>query len=239
MIISRPVGPGEVGAAGPGRACPDRLLQGPGQDRRDAGRGGREALCRARRLARIEADGSMTLLGRGNTCVNTGGEKVFPEEVERRAEVPPRRLRRAGHRRAPTSCSGSASRRWCSRAQGRVPGSGRDRGPRPWPDRRVQGRRAASGWSTPSAAARPASPTTDGRAATPPATRRQSGRGARTIRPVRAIWLPEENCADDAVHAARHRAPHCRLHPVRARRRRHQPRRRAGRARLRPFQRPG
>jgi acyl-CoA synthetase (AMP-forming)/AMP-acid ligase II len=33
-------------------------------------------------LARLEADGSMTLLGRGNTCVNTGGEKVFPEEVE-------------------------------------------------------------------------------------------------------------------------------------------------------------
>jgi acyl-CoA synthetase (AMP-forming)/AMP-acid ligase II len=24
----------------------------------------------------------VTLLGRGNTCVNTGGEKVFPEEVE-------------------------------------------------------------------------------------------------------------------------------------------------------------
>ena len=33
-------------------------------------------------LARIEEDGSVTLLGRGNTCVNTGGEKVFPEEVE-------------------------------------------------------------------------------------------------------------------------------------------------------------
>jgi 3-oxocholest-4-en-26-oate---CoA ligase len=33
-------------------------------------------------LARVEADGSITLLGRGNTCVNTGGEKVFPEEVE-------------------------------------------------------------------------------------------------------------------------------------------------------------
>jgi acyl-CoA synthetase (AMP-forming)/AMP-acid ligase II len=31
---------------------------------------------------RIEADGSMTLLGRGNNCINTGGEKVFPEEVE-------------------------------------------------------------------------------------------------------------------------------------------------------------
>ena len=30
----------------------------------------------------IEDDGTITLLGRGNTCVNTGGEKVFPEEVE-------------------------------------------------------------------------------------------------------------------------------------------------------------
>jgi 3-oxocholest-4-en-26-oate---CoA ligase len=33
-------------------------------------------------LARVEEDGTITLLGRGNTCVNTGGEKVFPEEVE-------------------------------------------------------------------------------------------------------------------------------------------------------------
>ncbi|HEV3069325.1 MAG TPA: acyl-CoA synthetase [Streptosporangiaceae bacterium] len=33
-------------------------------------------------LARLEADGTVTLLGRGSTCVNTGGEKVFPEEVE-------------------------------------------------------------------------------------------------------------------------------------------------------------
>jgi acyl-coenzyme A synthetase/AMP-(fatty) acid ligase len=32
--------------------------------------------------ARVEDDGTITLLGRGNTCVNTGGEKVFPEEVE-------------------------------------------------------------------------------------------------------------------------------------------------------------
>jgi acyl-CoA synthetase (AMP-forming)/AMP-acid ligase II len=33
-------------------------------------------------FARHELDGTITLLGRGNTCVNTGGEKVFPEEVE-------------------------------------------------------------------------------------------------------------------------------------------------------------
>lgn len=33
-------------------------------------------------LATVEADGTITLLGRGSTCINTGGEKVFPEEVE-------------------------------------------------------------------------------------------------------------------------------------------------------------
>jgi fatty-acyl-CoA synthase len=32
--------------------------------------------------ARVEEDGSLTLLGRGSVCINTGGEKVFPEEVE-------------------------------------------------------------------------------------------------------------------------------------------------------------
>jgi 3-oxocholest-4-en-26-oate---CoA ligase len=33
-------------------------------------------------MALYEADGTITLLGRGSGCVNTGGEKVFPEEVE-------------------------------------------------------------------------------------------------------------------------------------------------------------
>ena len=33
-------------------------------------------------FARIEADGKVTLLGRGSNCINTGGEKVYPEEVE-------------------------------------------------------------------------------------------------------------------------------------------------------------
>jgi acyl-CoA synthetase (AMP-forming)/AMP-acid ligase II len=32
--------------------------------------------------ATIEEDGSITLLGRGSQVINTGGEKVFPEEVE-------------------------------------------------------------------------------------------------------------------------------------------------------------
>jgi fatty-acyl-CoA synthase len=30
----------------------------------------------------VEADGTIQLLGRGSQCINTGGEKVYPEEVE-------------------------------------------------------------------------------------------------------------------------------------------------------------
>jgi acyl-CoA synthetase (AMP-forming)/AMP-acid ligase II len=33
-------------------------------------------------FARIEEGNRVTLLGRGSNCVNTGGEKVYPEEVE-------------------------------------------------------------------------------------------------------------------------------------------------------------
>ena len=33
-------------------------------------------------FATVEIDGSITLLGRGSQCINTGGEKVFTEEVE-------------------------------------------------------------------------------------------------------------------------------------------------------------
>ena len=33
-------------------------------------------------FATVEADGSITLLGRGSACINSGGEKIFPEEVE-------------------------------------------------------------------------------------------------------------------------------------------------------------
>jgi acyl-CoA synthetase (AMP-forming)/AMP-acid ligase II len=32
--------------------------------------------------AEVRADGSIHLLGRGSVCINTGGEKVYPEEIE-------------------------------------------------------------------------------------------------------------------------------------------------------------
>ena len=59
-------------------------------------------------FATVEADGTITLLGRGSVCINTGGEKVFPEEVEEAMKTHPERARRRcrrGSRRV-------ASARW-------------------------------------------------------------------------------------------------------------------------------
>ena len=39
--------------------------------------------------ATVDADGTITLLGRGSVCINTGGEKVFPEEVEEALKTHP------------------------------------------------------------------------------------------------------------------------------------------------------
>jgi acyl-CoA synthetase (AMP-forming)/AMP-acid ligase II len=33
-------------------------------------------------FATVEADGTIRLLGRGSVCINSGGEKTFPEEIE-------------------------------------------------------------------------------------------------------------------------------------------------------------
>ncbi len=40
-------------------------------------------------FATVEADGTITLLGRGSVCINTGGEKVYPEEVEQALKAHP------------------------------------------------------------------------------------------------------------------------------------------------------
>ena len=32
--------------------------------------------------AKLESDGTITLLGRGSNCINSAGEKIYPEEVE-------------------------------------------------------------------------------------------------------------------------------------------------------------
>jgi fatty-acyl-CoA synthase len=40
-------------------------------------------------MATVDADGTVSLLGRGSACINTGGEKVYPEEVEETLKTHP------------------------------------------------------------------------------------------------------------------------------------------------------
>ena len=40
-------------------------------------------------FAEVEADGTLRLYGRGSQCINTGGEKVYPEEVEEALKLHP------------------------------------------------------------------------------------------------------------------------------------------------------
>jgi 3-oxocholest-4-en-26-oate---CoA ligase len=79
---NRPVGPGEIGRIARGGHIPLGYFKDPVKTAALFAEvdGARYAV--PGDWARVEEDGSFTLLGRGNTCVNTGGEKVFPEEVE-------------------------------------------------------------------------------------------------------------------------------------------------------------
>jgi acyl-CoA synthetase (AMP-forming)/AMP-acid ligase II/acyl-coenzyme A thioesterase PaaI-like protein len=40
-------------------------------------------------MAMVEEDGTITVLGRGAVCINSGGEKIFPEEVEEALKAHP------------------------------------------------------------------------------------------------------------------------------------------------------
>jgi acyl-CoA synthetase (AMP-forming)/AMP-acid ligase II len=40
-------------------------------------------------MATVDADGGIRLIGRGALCINTGGEKVYPEEVEAALKLHP------------------------------------------------------------------------------------------------------------------------------------------------------
>ena len=66
--------------------------------------------------ATVDPDGTIRLLGRGSACINTGGEKVYPEEVELALRVASRRLR-LRRRRRPRRPLGRDGRR--ARATGR------------------------------------------------------------------------------------------------------------------------
>ena len=62
--------------------------------------------------ATVEADGTITLLGRGSVCINSGGEKIYPEEVEEAVKQHPA-VADSSWSACPTSASARRSPRWC------------------------------------------------------------------------------------------------------------------------------
>jgi acyl-CoA synthetase (AMP-forming)/AMP-acid ligase II len=80
--LDRPVGPGEVGRLARGGHVPLGYYQDPDKTAAIFAEVDGKRYVVPGDWARVEEDGSFTLLGRGNTCVNTGGQKVYPEEVE-------------------------------------------------------------------------------------------------------------------------------------------------------------
>jgi 3-oxocholest-4-en-26-oate---CoA ligase len=80
--VNRPVGPGVVGRLARGGHVPLGYYKDPVRTAKMLAEVDGKRYAVPGDLARVEADGTVTLLGRGSTCVNTGGEKVFPEEVE-------------------------------------------------------------------------------------------------------------------------------------------------------------
>jgi acyl-CoA synthetase (AMP-forming)/AMP-acid ligase II len=69
-------------------------------------------------MAVLEADGTITLCGRGSTSINTGGEKVYPEEVEQVLMAHPKI--------ADTVVVGRADERWGERVVAIVQPHGTD-----------------------------------------------------------------------------------------------------------------
>ena len=67
--------------------------------------------------ASVDDDGTIRLLGRGSACINTGGEKVYPEEVEPRSAPTPT-CSTASSWASPTPAGAKWSSRSCTRAMG-------------------------------------------------------------------------------------------------------------------------
>jgi len=78
----RPAGPGEVGLLAVRGPIPLGYHKDPAKTAATFRTVGGERVSVPGDWARVEHDGTVTLLGRGSLCINTAGEKVFPEEVE-------------------------------------------------------------------------------------------------------------------------------------------------------------
>ena len=78
--IDARVGPDR--AARPPRPHPARLLQRSGEDGAHVPEIDGVRWVLPGDMAKVDADGTVVLLGRGSVSINSGGEKIYPEEVE-------------------------------------------------------------------------------------------------------------------------------------------------------------
>ena len=80
----RPVKPGsgDIGTLARGRHIPVGYYKDKEKTERTFVEVDGERWCLAGDMATIESDGTITVFGRGSVCVNSGGEKIYPEEVE-------------------------------------------------------------------------------------------------------------------------------------------------------------
>jgi fatty-acyl-CoA synthase len=77
-----PAGSGQVGRLATRGRVPLRYYNDPERSARTFVEIGGQRWSLPGDMAMIDADGTIHLLGRGSLCINTGGEKVYPEEVE-------------------------------------------------------------------------------------------------------------------------------------------------------------
>ena len=87
---NRPVQPGEIGRMARGGNVPIGYYKDPEKTAATFVEVDGKRYSVPGDFARLELDGTMTLLGRGSQCINSGGEKIYPEEVEAALKAHPK-----------------------------------------------------------------------------------------------------------------------------------------------------
>lgn len=88
-VTYEPVAPGEPGRIAQRGHVPLGYYNDPAKTADTFFRRGEERWVLLGDMATVDADGIVTVLGRGSQCINTGGEKVYPEEVEQALKAHP------------------------------------------------------------------------------------------------------------------------------------------------------
>ena len=156
-------GSGEIGRVAVRGPHAGRLLQGPEKTAATFVTIDGDALLDPRRLRRGRGRRhAHACSGRGSVCINTGGEKVYPEEVEEVLKAAPDGARRGGRRRARRALRRGHHRRGRGRCPARPSTTAELDRLGEEPAGLLQGAEAASCPSTPSAGPPTARSTTSG-----------------------------------------------------------------------------